>query len=72
MKLIELSMRPSLLYSASNTADPASVFLPHALVQGEILQREDYGYSIDLGFTETRGFLRCDPQTLDRRSVPRG
>lgn len=68
MKLIALSMRPSMIYSTAGVADVSKVFLPNALIQGEVEGKEDYGYTVNVGFNETKGFFKCDTSAVDCRN----
>ena len=68
MKLIALSMRPSMIYSTAGVADISKVFLPNALIQGEVEGKEDYGYTVNVGFNETKGFFICDTSVVDCRN----
>ena len=63
VKVIELSMRPSLIYSTINMTSISKSFTEHCLIQGEVLEKEDYGYSIHIGL-EVKGFLKCDTETV--------
>ena len=68
VKLIALSMRPSMIYSTAGVADISKVFLPNALIQGEVEGKEDYGYTVNVGFNETKGFFKCDTSVVDCRN----
>ena len=61
MRLLSLSMRPSLLYPDIVASNPTKTMFVNSLVQGEVVGKEDYGYTISLGFEETKGFYKCDP-----------
>ena len=63
VKVIELSMRPSLIYSTINMTSISKSFTEHCLIQGEVLEKEDYGYSIHIGL-EIKGFLKCDTTSV--------
>lgn len=69
VKIISLSMRPSLIYSAGGMMGASKVFLRDALIQGEVESKEDYGYSINVGFSETKGFVKCDTNAVDRSAL---
>ena len=45
------------------------MFLRDALIQGEVESKEDYGYSINVGFSETKGFVKCDTNAVDRSAL---
>ena len=69
VKIISLSMRPSLIYSAGGMMDASKVFLRDALIQGEVESKDDYGYSINVGFSQTKGFVKCDTNAVDRSAL---
>ena len=60
-------MRPSLLYPDVVSSNPTKTMFVNSLVQGEVVGKEDYGYTISLGFPETRGIFQCDPSETQRR-----
>lgn len=63
VKVIELSMRPSLIYSTVSMTALSNSFSENTLIQGEVLDKEDYGYSIHIGL-EIKGFLKCDTESV--------
>ena len=66
MRLVSLSMRPSLLYPDIVSSNPTKTMFANSLIQGEVVGKEDYGYTINLGFAETKGFYQCDPSAIQR------
>ena len=73
VKIIDLSMRPSLLNPIPGVPNDRQCLQVNGIVQGEVTQKEDYGYAINLGFAELSGFFKCDTATTDRtspRSLP--
>lgn len=46
VKMIELTMRPSKLYATIGMGNASKSFFENSLIQGEVSQKEDYGYSI--------------------------
>ena len=69
VKIIELSMRPSLLNPIPGIANDRQCLQVNGIVQGEVTQKEDYGYAINLGFAELSGFFKCDTAATDRNSL---
>lgn len=69
MKIINLSMRPSLLNPIPGSANDRQCLQVNGIVQGEVTQKEDYGYAINLGFAELSGFFKCDTETTDRNAL---
>lgn len=61
VKMIELTMRPSKLYATIGMGNASKSFFENSLIQGEVSQKEDYGYSINLGLEDVKGFAKCDP-----------
>ena len=59
-------MRPSLLYPDIVSSNPTKTMFANSLIQGEVVGKEDYGYTINLGFAETKGFYQCDPSEVQR------
>lgn len=53
-------MRPSLLYPDIIATNPSKTMFVNALVQGEVIGKEDYGYTVSLGFNDTKAFYKCD------------
>lgn len=69
MRLVSLSMRPSLLYPDIVSSNPTKTMFANSLIQGEVVGKEDYGYTINLGFAETKGFYQCDPSAIQRAAL---
>lgn len=65
--MIDLTMRPSLLNPYFGSMDDHKALLVNGIVQGEISQKEDYGYTVNLGFSELHGFFKCDTAKIDRK-----
>ena len=66
--MIDLTMRPSLLNASFGSGSDQKALLVNGIVQGEISQKEDYGYTVNLGFSELHRFYKCDPTTTNRRN----
>ena len=59
-------MRPSLLNPIAGSPDDSKTLHVNGVIAGEVAQKEDYGYTINLGYSSMHGFLKCTPSEVDR------
>lgn len=58
-------MRPSLLNPIVGSIDDSKTLYVNGVIPGEVAQKEDYGYTINLGYSSMHGFLKCNPAEVD-------